>query len=446
MLHLPRTRAARWLTALALAFAACEKPAPQTGGKAAEKDLPPDRLFTEARTKLDTGKYAEAAELLRKANAGRGGAASLQDWMLFYGGFAELLNDREADARALFATLAERTNSDKEAGQLAKFFSDVGTHMSSEKPVPTRVVSTYDRSSYEVLAIYLYALKNESLGALDDAMTFYRQFTTAPANGPEPWMGFNNQLRKFRQQAINLCEYEEYVDAATRARKASADPDVVEEAALAAQNAREKVKQGGKLLASLDERLGGKTKAMAGDDEADAKALPPAKEKYDALVAKYEFAEARGAIFEPKVKSVKRRKEQEALEARAGYLEKFKFYLILEIGPTGYPKPVTLTNGTTVPGGIARFEDTEIQLKDAAGLKSVPWSDVSRESIYAIAKSLVSPTEDADKAAFRKWHLGNFAAFIGKKDEARAFMEDAAKTNPTYAPEIPQLLGEAPKP
>ena len=455
MPHLPSTSAfKRWLPALAIAaglfpafaFTACKKPVPKAATISRDAELPPDRLFTDARTKLDSGKYAEAAEMLRKANAGRGGAASLQDWMLFYGGFAELLNDREAEARPMFATLAERTAPEKEAGQLARFFSNAGASLGADGPVPTKVVSIYDRSSYEVLALYLFALKNESLDAMDDAMTFYRQFATAPANGPEPWNGFNNQLKKFRAHASNLCEYEEYVEAATRARKASADPEVAEEAVLAATEVRARIKQESKLIASLDDRLKGKTKVMAVDEGADAKAFPPAKEKYNEAMAKFEFAEARGAIFEPKLKSVKLRREQEALESRAAYLEKFKFYLILEVGTTGYAKPVTLKSGATVPNGIAKFEDTTVELREASGAKAVPWGDVAPESIYAIAKSLVSPTEEPDKAAFRKWHLGNFAAYIGRMDEARTLLNEAAAANPQYAPEIPLLLGEPAKP
>ena len=74
------------------------------------------------------------------------------------------------------------------------------------------------------------------------------------------------------------------------------------------------------------------------------------------------------------------------------------------------------------------------------------WSEVAPESIFEMAKSLVTPDEDANKAAFRKWHLGNFAALIGKTDEAKALMNEAAKANPQYEPDIAGMLEPTSKP
>ena len=41
----------------------------------------------------------------------------------------------------------------------------------------------------------------------------------------------------------------------------------------------------------------------------------------------------------------------------------------------------------------------------------------------------------------RKWNLGNYAAFIGKADEARTLLTEATKLNPQYMPEVEGLLG-----
>ena len=447
----PGSIARRLLAALLPAlflFSACDKIAPKERAKSPNPGAPaltPEQAFSSARMKIEVGKFADAADLMRQANARPVGSSSLQDWMLFYGGFTELLTAHETDARALFTKLAERTSADKEAGQLAKFLYTAATYLSAEGPVPTKAVSAFDRSNYEVLALYLCGLKNDDVGALTDAMTFYRQFTTTPADGIEPWSGFNAHLKRLRDSVTDVCAYEELVDAATRARKASADSDIANEAAEAARTARERIKIESKLIASLDERFGDKTKAMAVDADEDAKAFPPAKEKYAALAAKFEFADARAAISEPRLKSVKRQKEQDALSIRAGYLEKFKFYLILELANSGYAKPVTLKNGTVVPGGIAKFEDTQITLRDKPAAP-IPWSALDPESIFTIAKSLISASEEPDKAAFRKWHLGNFALAIGKPDEARTLLNEAAAANPQYAPEIPLLLDTPAKP
>jgi tetratricopeptide (TPR) repeat protein len=445
MIHFRRIAALCAVLLLAFIFTACDKLSSKRGsgsesGAPVKKFVPSEKLFDDARIRLDAAKYAEAVEFLAKAKAQRDAPASLQDWMLLYQGLAEFLAGHDTEARSLFAELAERTDADKEAGQLAKFFHSAAEPLSAEGPVSPRVVTAFDHASYEVIALYLFALKTESAGVLNDAMTFYRHFTTAPADGPEPFRGFNAQLKKFRQSANDICEYEELVDAATRARKANADPEIVSEAADAALTARERIKRNGKLIASLDERIGEKAKAMAVEVDADTQAFPPAKVQYYELLARCEYAEARNAIFEPHLKSVKKQKEQDLLAARAGYLEKFKFYLVLEIGNTGYSQPVTLKDGKSVSGGIAKFEDKTIQLRDKTGVRTVPWSDLAPESLLAIGQSLIADGEEADKAAFRKWHLGNYAAAIGRTEEARKLMQEAVAANPQYAPEMTPLL------
>ena len=81
-----------------------------------------------------------------------------------------------------------------------------------------------------------------------------------------------------------------------------------------------------------------------------------------------------------------------------------------------------------------------IYLREKGGEKPVPWSAVAPESIFAMAKSLVTPDENASQASFRKWHLGNFAAFIGKSEEARALLTEAAQANSQYEPDIAVIL------
>ena len=428
---------------VAVFFSACKKPAvagPRKPTVRVQRQLAPAAAFSEARQLIENGNYVEAAEAMRSLNARKDVPASIQDWVLMYGGFAELLVDKEADARPLFAKLAERSSGAKDSGKLAKFLADLGEKMSGDAPVPGRVASQYDRGNHEALALYFFALKDESLNALEEAVTHYRQFATAQAKGPDLWAGFNAELRKLRQTATDICEYEELVDAATRSRAVAAGEGAVERAVSEAKAVRQRIKREGKLMASLDAQLGDKTKVMAEQDDADAEVFPAAKAKWAELAAKYEFGEAMRAIFEAKLTTAKRKKEQEILSARARYLEQFKFYLVLELRTDGYPKPVFLKNGATVEGGIAKMDDTHLYLRDKAGEREVKWNDVSPESIFEMAKSLVTPDEEANKAAFRKWHLGNYAAFIGKDDEARKLMNEAVQANPQYEPEVAGLL------
>lgn len=428
-----------------LLFAGCDRKTPMVARKttsAVEKasKLPPEAQFNDARTRIAAGNYSEAATILRQLDASGKAPAQLQHWITVWAGLAELLADREEEARPVFATLAERASA--EGGKLAMFLADVGKRLSGEEAIPSKITPNYNLLNYEAIALFLYGLKDEKLGAFDDALTFYRQFTTASAKGVEPWSGFNAQLRHFQQLALNIVEYEDLVDTATRARKR---PEAVAEASRALEAAkvvRKRIKQETKLIASLDEALGEKSRMSAEEDEADAKVFPAVMEKWTELSGQHDFAGARQAILEPRLKTSKAQKEQDFLAARTGYLEQFKFYLVLELNATGYPKPITLKNGTTVPGGIAKMDDTHVHIQEEGSVKLVPWSEVSSESIFEVAKSLITPNEAPDAAAFRKWHLGNYAAFIGKIDEARALMTEAAQANPSYAPEIALLLGK----
>jgi hypothetical protein len=158
-----------------------------------------------------------------------------------------------------------------------------------------------------------------------------------------------------------------------------------------------------------------------------------------------EFGEARRAIFEAKLKTTKRMKEQELMASHAAYLDQFKFFLLLEMRETGFAKPVTLKDGGTAEG-VTKMDDSFLYLRTKAGEKQVPWSAVSGESYFEMAKSLVAEDEEAAKASVRKWNLGNFAVLIGKTNEARTLLTDAAKLNNQYESEIEGLLAFSAKP
>ncbi len=459
MMRLPKPRSTTaWMLGVVLPFAvlsafcfsSCKKPAVKTGAKppaqaALKRKGPAEDDFRDARGYIFEGDFTAAAEAMRRLNARNDVPEKYQDWVLIYGGMAELLVDREKESRPIFAQLAERHATRRTEGKLSPFFYDLGIVMSSEGTVPGRGASRYDKTNHEAIALFLFGLKNESLGALEDAITFYRQFATAVAMGPEMWIGFNPELKKLRQMATDICEYEELVDSVTKSKTTAASDEAFEKAVKEAKDARARIKWQGKLMAALDPQLGEKKAVMAAQDDADAEIFPAAKAKFTELCAKYEFGEARRAIFEAKLKTSRRQKEQELMSSQAAYLDQFKFFLLLEARDDGYAKPVTLKNGETAEG-IAKMDDSFMYLRMKSAQKQVPWSAVSGESIYAFAQSLVTSDEDSAKASVRKWNLGNFAAFIGKTDEARALLTEAAKLNEQYAPEVEGLLALSAKP
>jgi hypothetical protein len=221
----------------------------------------------------------------------------------------------------------------------------------------------------------------------------------------------------------------------------------------AAKSARIRVKQKTKLTASLDEKLkkiegevGEQVKMSEEEMAADAKLLPDAKAKWKKLMAEQSFINAKKAITEVELRSPAAKKEQDMLATRTSYLENFKFYLIQELAVAGYPEAIKLRDGKTVKGKITRLDDNVIQIEVDGKGTSLPWSEVTPESVYEMGKYLVTPGEDPDAQGFRKWHLGNYAGFIGKTAEARALLNEAAKLNPAYQADLEQALEWIDKP
>ena len=262
-------------------------------------------------------------------------------------------------------------------------------------------------------------------------------------------------MMKLRQTASNVLENQDQFESASKAIfavKTATTPDEKKAALEEAKAARSRIKGAGKLTESLDTAIAAiepkvealvaeQTRTMASDEEHDAKALPAAKAKRAALMALYKFAEAKQAMAEPQLRTEKARAEQELLVRKTAYLENFKYNLIQDL-PKGYPRPITLKNGA-VASGVARLDEQNIHVTEKGQSAPIPWSDISPESIYAMAKSLLTPGAPAEFLTFRKWYLGIYAAFIGKTAEGRAFMSEAAKENPVYEPEIPLVLENA---
>ncbi|MHA3774692.1 hypothetical protein ACXR0O_24480 [Verrucomicrobiota bacterium sgz303538] len=443
-----------------LLFSSCDKLLPTSGAKWVPPEQrevqTPDGQFRTARLEIIDGKNAEAAARLRKLDAKNDIPQPMHNWITLYAGLAEMLSGREAEARPLFAKLVERGPFSTEGGnqKLASFFLDVGKNLSGEEVIPEKVSANYDRMTYEALALFLYAQKDENLGETDESLALYRQFTTSELKGPEPFVGLKTHLLHCRQYANNVLEYEDRVDSAHRAlvgKNKSSTPEQGKKTVAGAKEIRSRIKGNSKLLASLDsklktlqEELSDQVRVYSEGEEADAKAFPEAKKKWAALTEQYQFIEAKQAILAPKLTGEQAKKEQEIIATKTGYLENFKFYLVQELRVSGYSQPITLKDGTTAPGGIANIDDKTIHVKGKDAVTPVPWAEVSPESIFTVAKSLVTSDEAPDAQGFRKWHLGNFAAFIGKTSEARTLLTEAVKLNPSYEPDLPPLLESLP--
>jgi tetratricopeptide (TPR) repeat protein len=454
---LPHVVAALLLAVTTLPVGGC-KPTGKLRWKPPEQTqkLPPEEEFREARLEIMDGKNAQAAARLKKLEARADVTQPLLNWITMYAGIAELQAGNHAASRPLFQKLVDRGPVAKDGGnaKLSQFFIDVGQRMSDDSPIPTGITSKYERFNYEAIALFLYGLKSESIDEFEDALAFYGQFTTSEPKAPEPFAGFNVHFAYARGLAGGILEYEDQIESARRLLSGRGDPVPMErkkEIVDAAKKLRARIRQNTKLTVSLDAKMKNISEEVGeilkmGEEAAaeDAKVFPAAKEKWQKLMGNFMFAEAKAAILDPEIGSEHARKEQEDMAARTSWLEGFKFYLIQEIAVVGYTAPIKLKTGGAIEGGFSRIDNNGIMPKKE-GSEPVPWGDVAPESIYEMAKYLVTPDEAADAMGFRKWHLGNYAGFIGKTDEARKLLEEAAKANPSYEPDLQLALSYLPK-
>jgi hypothetical protein len=173
----------------------------------------------------------------------------------------------------------------------------------------------------------------------------------------------------------------------------------------------------------------------AEDVAADAKALTEAKRKRLDFIAKFQFAEARVAMMDPALKTEKARDEQELLAKKASWLANFKSQLIEDLNKKGSTVPIARKSGEKMPGGVAQADDQQVTLRSAR--VPLPWTDLSLDSVYEMGSSFIQPDMAPEITAFRKWHLGVFAFYAGKKKEALELLREAARLRPVFKGELP---------
>lgn len=449
----------------ALLFTSC-KPIPTTikPKKQAEKKVEDEEeswsvetRFSTARARIVRGEFEKAADSLAKLDARTDIKQPLHNWITTFAGMAALFAGREPEARKLFAKLETRGPIGTAPGEkkLSDFFLDLGNNLKGEDVVPTHIANRYDRFNYEAIAFLIYALKNEGLKKQDEAMTYYRQFTTTNPEGSEPWMGFNMQLTKLRQVALDMLENQDEFEVANKAiaqAQAATTPGEKRDALEAAKASRKRIKGINKMTAALDKviaeiepqvkgMLAEKEKMLADAAEHDAQALPEAKKKRDALIAQFRFREAIEAISAPELKTEKAKAEQTVLTQRSQFLENFQRQLITDLNANGYPDPVARKSGPPVSGGIGKADEQKIYVKNGTEWTPVPWLEVAPDFAYKMARSFIPDDMPPELAAHRRWQLGAYAMHIGKKEEAMQLLNLAAEAMPVFKEGLPLMTG-----
>jgi hypothetical protein len=428
-----------------------EKPATPKPKKEAKKFVEsPDVRFVEARTLMIDGHFAEAAKAFGDIAAEPKVRQPLLTWIEFHQGLALELAGKESEAQEVFGKIEARgpftkTGSD---AQLAQWFVNVAQQLHSKDPIAPTVGRDYDKWSFEGIALLALAMKDWNLEKYEDAIALFRQFSDVAPEKMVDWADGPADLKKLKDMGENFVnDYREF-EPANKALVASKEGSPEEQMAAvnAAKEARAKMKLTSKMSESLDGLIADigpkaaaimaeKSKASAEEMAADAKALGDAKTKRAELMEKFQFAEAKTAISDPNLKTEKARDEQELLTKKVSWLANFKSQLMEDLNKKGYAQPIAKKSGDKVLGGVSGADDQQLTLK--AVRSPLPWSDLSLDSAYEMGLSFIDKDMPPEIAGFRKWHLGVFAFYAGKKKEALDLLQEAAKLRPVFKDELP---------
>jgi hypothetical protein len=413
----------------------------------------PEVRFQEARSLMVDGKFNDAAKILAEVSAEPKVRQPLLNWVDFLQGVSLMFAGKEDEAQAVFGKIETRgpfTRAGTDA-PVAGWFVTVAKELHTKDPVAPTTGKDFDKWSYEGIAMLAFALKDWNLEKFDDATALFRQFADVQPEKMVDWADGPKDLAKLKEMGDNMVnDYKEF-DPANKALDAATTPEDQATAVEAAKAARAKMKLTTKMSETLDAKIAdigpkaqatlmAMAKAKSEELDADTKAMTDAKTKRKELMDKFMFAEAKNAIADANVKLEKSKDEQEVLTKKTSWLANFKSQLVEDLQKKGYKQPVTLKSGGKAPGAVAKADNDNLILNTGA---TVPWGDVSLDSAYEMGLSFIEPDMPPDITAFRKWHLGTFAFYAGKKKEGLELLKRAADFRSVFKDELPLFEGAA---
>jgi hypothetical protein len=291
-------------------------------------------------------------------------------------------------------------------------------------------------------------LKNWNADQREEAIPLFRQFQSSAPKAPSLWLGGPSQIAVLRELARGYAlDFSEY-HRATAALRAARTPEEKREALEVAKAARAEMRLPTAMAASIDERIAelepeaaafvAQQQTMAAEAQnSDAKLLPAAKQKRAQLLAQFRFEEARQAIADPDLQTEPAKEEQERLTKKSQWLANFKSQLVTDLNAKGYGGAIPRkSGGEPLTGSVIRADDQLLHFRTPSGT-TLPWNEVPPETIITIAQSFIPADMPPQLAAFRRWSLGVFMAYVGKAAEARPHLQAASEAMEVFREEIP---------
>jgi tRNA A-37 threonylcarbamoyl transferase component Bud32 len=434
--------------ASATALAAVAAPAPavvhQTPAVLPADSLPAtERAYEEARQQILRGQYATAQDNLSTLLQTPGLAQPLKQWALLHLGLADLLDDQLSEARSVFGRLS---GGDNAASAEDAFFAESGGLLASGQPVNAAVISSLPPSPGAPFALFLFGLKDWELGDFAGADGFFEAYLSAKPAPQDGWVAdYQPIARKYRS------DYAVYAPIEALRRAGKERPS-----ALRADfaKARAQLQVTGRLVDAITAEENGlpqwtptpaplvaqRTAPAATGPDPEAPQWQRARQTFAALAAAYRFDEALAAVEQVRLTEPANVQARDALLARAKRLVAFQRGLIADMNARGgFPQPVSTRLQATYPQGFASANADGVQASTPYGPLTVPWADLTPETLLAMARSFADTPEKRANAA-------EFALQMGRQREAQAFGAQLAPPPPPATEQAPVPASATPPP
>ena len=353
---------------------------------------------------------------------------------------AFLLEDKPEEARKEFQKVEARGiySPDPSEQKIATYFVDMAQAAAGDSPRPAALAKRYDKTNHEAFALLLFAAKDWTLGAHDEAGQFFEAFHSATLDEAYAWLNAYKPIAE--AHSASLAAYRALAEIARN----GGDLDALQKALETAKATREKLNPPGKLaekIAAIEAQISQqiaaeeKAKAMknAERDAVEAKTMAETLTSINAFYSAFKFTEAAQLLAATSVTNEKRKVERDAWAKRTEWLLRFKAAVISDINSAGYSQPLRRKNGTPIQFGLRLANDTNATMVTPYGNVPIPWTDLSVESLTSIAQAFLR-TAPPESAADRQWQLGVFLYTFEKKTEALVMLHQAAESKPDYQP------------
>ncbi|MGB8167590.1 MAG: hypothetical protein WCF18_08865 [Chthoniobacteraceae bacterium] len=398
-----------------------------------------ENKFFEARDRIVAGKYDEASALLTSIDKDTAPQPT-RNWITMQNGLARLLAGKLPEAQAEFAKVEKRGlySRDPREEKLARFFVEAAHLAASAEPQSSDVARSYNLDSTEAFALLVFALKDWSLGQFEDASFFFRQFKSSTPPDSEIW------LRRYKPIGEAFVESYSAFQVASDAAKDATGTERKQQALAMIRDAKAKIKGQPGLIAKLtslesdiktqvEAATAEMTKQTEAAEAGDNMILNDVKTRVAGFSEKLLFGDALQIVFTATVDGDKAKAELDRWLKRTQWLSKFKNMLVADINSSGYLKPLTKKDSTSLATGVKSADDFQLVTPTKV---VVPWNELASDSIITMVKEFMAKAPPAE-VNDRKWLLGNFIYQLGRKSEALVLLREAAQSSPEYKDALP---------